>query len=122
MIALVAMVILIWGSGVSGGSGGFGDDHMVHCIRDNVFRYTAAREVCKQLGGRLATRKEVHSACKNGANWDTLGWCDDFYAYDCRNGHMRGGKLPGQLKLGVYCFSAKPNPLMEKRYNMVPYM
>lgn len=111
------IIFLMSGSGGSGGNG-----HMVYCIRDNVFRYTAAREVCKQLGGRLATRGEVHLACENGANWDTLGWCDDFYAYDCRNGHMRGGKLPGQLKLGVYCFSAKPNPLMEKRYNMVPYM
>jgi hypothetical protein len=89
-------------------------DYMVHCIRTNVYRYSAAKDVCKRLNGRLASVDEVHQACSNGASWDTLGWCQGSHAYDCRNGQMKGGKLPGQVKLGVYCFSRKPNALMQR--------
>jgi hypothetical protein len=76
----------------------------VYCVGKNVYRYTAAKDLATQLGARLATPDELHQTC----HWNVLGWCDGGKAYTC-NGKLRGGKMPGQLKLGVYLYGFKPH-------------
>lgn len=80
----------------------------VFCIGKNIFRYVEARDAVEKFGARLATMDELDAACKSGCNWNTLGWCQDFNAFICRNGKLEGGIMPGQLRLGVYGYGFKP--------------
>ena len=87
----------------------------VYCIGKNIYRYVAAKDACREQGGRLATTAEVQQAYKDGADWCTLGWVQDEKAYypaqygskGCHSG-LHGGKLPPQLKLGAICHGVKP--------------
>ena len=100
----------------------------VFCIGKNKYRYVAAQDVCRELGGRLATVEELHEAYKNGADWCTLGWCQGQKAYypsqrgapGCRPG-FRGGPMPGQLKLGAVCYGRKPKKVLAKEYSILPW-
>jgi hypothetical protein len=81
----------------------------VYCVRQNIYRYTAAQDLAKRFGGRLATSSELKEACQSGCHWAVLGWCEGLHAYTCKNGVLRGGKMPGQLKLGVYIYGFRPS-------------
>lgn len=93
----------------------------VYCIKKNVYRYTAAVDICGSLGGRIATRDEVQRACYYWGGWNTLGWCKDFFAYNCGRGGIDGGKSPGQLKLGVYYYGPRPDQETLDHYGVTLY-
>lgn len=123
---IIVLSLLIW---MVTNHSSHGKTPEVYCIGKNVFRYTAAGDICKQLGGRLATADEVRAAHNNGADWCTLAWCQDGEAYYSSQGSRRecsagvqGGKMPGQLKLGAHCYGLKPprNP-GAKLYNILPW-
>jgi hypothetical protein len=88
----------------------------LYCISKNLYRYTAAQDICRRLGGRLATAKEVQT--EDGPSCG-MGWCQGMRAYSHRNGNMSGGKLPGQLKLGVYCRGPKPKGALAKELGVL---
>ena len=87
----------------------------VYRISPNTYRYVEAIDAChKKYRGRLATVDEVKSAYNYGADWCGIGWADgmngiyasqaDRHESGCQKGvHYR--RLPGQLKLGAYCWS-----------------
>ena len=79
----------------------------VYCVGRNIHRYIAAKDLALSLGSRLATPLELKQSC-SGRSWNVLGWCSGKRAYTCKNGILQGGKLPGQLKLGVYMYGFKP--------------
>lgn len=94
----------------------------IYCIGTNEYRYVAAHDICRKLGGRLATKVELYKAYQAGADWCTLGWVDDLKAYsisrggttECLSG-FRGGSMPGQLKLGAVCYGIKPTYVDAKK-------
>ena len=38
-------------------------------VDQNVFTYDEAKVACEALGAKLATKKQMHEAQKDGANW-----------------------------------------------------
>ena len=117
---IIAVVVIIFGIGgymfMGKSKGGISssckratqDRIGVFCIGKNIFRYVEAKDIAEKFGARIASVQELDAACRSGCNWNTLGWCQDFGAYICRNGKLQGGVMPGQLKLGVYCYGFKP--------------
>ncbi len=95
---------------------------------ENIYRYPGAYEICKKLGGRLATYDELYTAYKAGADWCTIGWCQDQKAYyvsqnsadGCMEGVV-GGSMPPQLPLGAVCYGLKPDEISGKKYNVLPW-
>lgn len=99
-------------------------------IGQNVYRYMEAIEACKKLGGRLATKEELMSALKKGANWCNLGWVEGIEAYypvqndgqkNCgkvgKKG-LNGGRIPSQVKLAATCYGVKPSQIANKERNL----
>lgn len=113
---IVAIFVILMFLAVSGSFDSDDNKITVFCIGKNIFRYVAAKDICLKLGGRLAKVNEVQNACK-GKDWhdsDTLGWCDDHMAVTCRNNTVKAGKVPGHLKLGIYCVGFKPQGKIAK--------
>lgn len=97
-------------------------------VKDHLYKYGDAINVCRKYNSRLATKDELIDAQKNGANWCNLGWLMGQDAYyptqkqqvdisnkwpdEFRNGcgseGINGGFYPIDLKLGVNCFGIKP--------------
>ena len=101
-------------------------------VRDNVYRFPEAENVCKKYNARLASQAELDDAQKKGANWCNLGWLTSQNAYypiqseqitvsqkwpkEFKNGcgqvGLNGGFYPSQLKLSVNCYGTKPIDLV----------
>jgi hypothetical protein len=106
--------------------GGTGEE--VYNVSPNVFTYAAAENVCKELKGTLASKKQLDDAFKNGANWCNYGWSKgqtayyptqaSFYTELQKSPHLSGacGKIEvnggyfkdPNLKFGVNCYGVKP--------------
>uniref|UniRef100_A0A6C0J5K5 Link domain-containing protein n=1 Tax=viral metagenome TaxID=1070528 RepID=A0A6C0J5K5_9ZZZZ len=102
----------------------------VYCIGRNAYRYASTEALCKRLNSRLATKGELYKAYTKGANWCTLGWVEGLQAYsissintnECQAG-FKGGRFPGQIKLGVVCYGIKPSYIegKELKLNILPW-
>ena len=100
----------------------------VYNIKNNETCYPDAQKACQKYGGRLATKEQLETAYKKGANWCNLGWSKDQGAYyptqknqvaaaqkwpdhfkdGCGREGVNGGFYPAQLKLSVNCYGKKP--------------
>jgi hypothetical protein len=99
----------------------FNIKHHQHCLSD-------ANKACLQYGARLASKKELEDAYKNGANWCNLGWISEKEAYypiqkeqaiqsdqwpepfrqSFKKIGLNGGNYEPQLKLSATCYGIKP--------------
>lgn len=97
-------------------------------ISPNNFTYEQAENVCRELKGTLATKKQLDEAFKKGANWCNYGWSRGQSAYypiqgsfysklqsdpnlgsSCGNIGVNGGYFKDpNLRFGVNCFGIKP--------------
>jgi hypothetical protein len=128
-IALIAFTIYYLSSSSSSVNLPTVPKQEIYCIGTNKYRYTAAQDICRKMGGRLATKEELHHAYKAGADWCTLGWVKGLHGYsissgtsECLSG-FRGGSMPGQLKLGAVCYGIKPRLADVKKIglNILPW-
>ena len=105
------------------------DKREVYNISRNIYTYTDADNVCKELNGKLATEKQLQKAYDKGANWCNYGWMKDqlamypiqssFYGKlqdddtlkdKCGNIGLNGGYFKDtHLKFGVNCYGIKPS-------------
>ena len=105
-----------------------GDTSEVYNVSPNVFTYEQSKSVCKQLKGKLATKKQLDDAFKKGASWCNYGWTKGQSAYyptqgsfftelqnnpslsgACGNIGVNGGYFKdANLKFGVNCYGIKP--------------
>lgn len=92
------------------------------------YRFCQAYDLCQRYGSRLATKKQIEDAYKNGANWCQLGWSTEQNAYHptqkeqveiskrwpkefqdgCGQLGVNGGFYPSHSKLSVNCYGIKP--------------
>ena len=98
-------------------------------IDQNIFTYDESKVACEALGAQLATKKQMHEAQKDGANWCNNGWVEDQLAmWPIQEGHLKsikGTKLEGKcgksglnggyqpdknLKLSANCYGYRPRP------------
>ena len=97
-------------------------------ISPNNFTYEQAENVCRELKGKLATKKQIDEAFEKGANWCNYGWSEGQTAYypiqgsfysklqsdpnlgsSCGNIGVNGGYFKDpNLRFGVNCFGIKP--------------
>lgn len=106
-------------------------------IKENIYLYPEARDVCAKYGAKLASKRQMYEAYKSGANWCNLGWNRKLTAYyptstqqieianqwpqhlrnACGKEGINGGEYPPQLKLGVNCYGIKPPKTRSKHIN-----
>ena len=98
-------------------------------IDQNVFTYDESKVACEALGAKLATKKQMEEAQKDGANWCNNGWVEDQLAmWPIQDGYLKsikGTKLEGKcgksglnggyqpdknLKLSANCYGYRPRP------------
>jgi hypothetical protein len=97
-------------------------------VKDNIFTYKEAKDVCKAFDSEVASKKQMEMALDNGANWCNYGWSKGGLAlypiqknyYDqlknsksdkknqCGYPGINGGKFNPNFKFGVNCFGVKP--------------
>ena len=103
-------------------------------IDENIFTYEQAKNVCKTLGAKLATKEQMEEAHHNGANWCNNGWIEKQQAmwpiqkkyikqikntalegkcgeHGLNGGYQRNKSIP----LSVNCYGYKPH--FKKDYN-----
>jgi hypothetical protein len=105
-------------------------------IRNNLYTYDEAREVCSIYGANLATYDQIENAYNNGGEWCNYGWSEGQMAlfptqketWDAsqeKNGSCNSKKInnacgrPGinggiiknpKIRFGVNCYGKKPQP------------
>ena len=98
-------------------------------VDQNVFTYDEAKVACEALGAKLATKKQMDEAQKDGANWCNNGWVDEQMAMwpiqegyiksikgthlegKCGKPGLNGGYQPDKnLKLSANCYGYRPRP------------
>jgi hypothetical protein len=98
-------------------------------VDQNVFTYDEAKVACEALGAKLATKKQMDEAQKDGANWCNNGWVEDQMALwpiqegyiksvkgthlegKCGKPGLNGGYQPDKnLKLSANCYGYRPRP------------
>jgi|Laugresbdmm110sn_1035088.scaffolds.fasta_scaffold15534_3 hypothetical protein len=107
-------------------------------IRNNLYSYDDAREVCSVYGAKLATYDQIEKAYNNGAEWCNYGWSEGqmalfptqkstWDALQSKKKTCKGGKItdvtnsacgrPGinggviknpNIRFGVNCYGKKP--------------
>lgn len=101
----------------------------VYNLSDNAYTYDDAQAVCKALGGKLATYKQVEDSYNDGGEWCNYGWSDnqmalfptqmetwnklqqtDKYKNNCGRPGVNGGYMANKdLLFGVNCYGIKPS-------------
>ena len=112
----------------------------VYNVSQNIYTYQQAENVCKELRGTLATKKQLDEAFKKGASWCNYGWTKGQSAYfpiqgsfyselqkdsslreACGTIGVNGGYFKDPyLKFGVNCYGIKPpQEPSDKQYSTV---
>lgn len=104
-------------------------------IRNNLYTYDEAREVCSIYGATLATYDQIEDAYNNGAEWCNYGWSEGKMALfptqkstwdalqkgvkpcsgkpnmSCGRPGINGGMIKNpKVRFGVNCYGKKPAP------------
>lgn len=105
-------------------------------IRNNLYTYDEAREVCSVYGAKLATYDQIENAYNNGAEWCNYGWSEGQMALfptqkttwdalqkgikpcskkganmSCGRPGINGGIIKNpKIRFGVNCYGKKPAP------------
>lgn len=99
-------------------------------IRNNLYSYDEAQEVCSIYGAKLATYDQIESSYNNGGEWCNYGWSDGQMALfptqkstwnklqgskktknACGRPGINGGYIKNKhIRFGVNCYGKKPNP------------
>jgi hypothetical protein len=104
-------------------------------IRNNLYTYDEAREVCSIYGAKLATYDQIEDAYNNGAEWCNYGWSEGQMALfptqkstwdalqkgikpcskkvngGCGRPGINGGIIKNpKVRFGVNCYGKKPAP------------
>ena len=99
-------------------------------IRNNLYTYDEAKEVCSIYGAKLATYDQIEKAYTDGGEWCNYGWSDgqmalfptqkgtwnklqksDTTKNACGRPGINGGFIKNkQIRFGVNCYGKKPEP------------
>jgi hypothetical protein len=101
-------------------------------IRNNMYTYDEAREVCSVYGANLATYDQIERAYNKGAEWCNYGWSEGQMALfptqkstwaklqnsdsdkvnnSCGRPGINGGVIKNpNIRFGVNCYGKKPEP------------
>jgi hypothetical protein len=106
-------------------------------IRNNLYTYDEAREVCSVYGAKLATYDQIEQAYNKGAEWCNYGWSEGQMAlfptqkatweklqkqtnagkcgnpgnHSCGRPGINGGIIKNpNIRFGVNCYGKKPEP------------
>jgi hypothetical protein len=99
-------------------------------IRNNLYTYDEAKEVCSIYGAKLATYDQIESAYNDGGEWCNYGWSDQQMALfptqkstwnklqgsektknACGRPGINGGYIKNKnVRFGVNCYGKKPKP------------
>lgn len=99
-------------------------------IRNNLYTYDEAKEVCSIYGAKLATYDQIEQSYNNGAEWCNYGWSDsqmtlfptqkstwtklqesDSTKNACGRPGINGGFIKNKkVRFGVNCYGKKPKP------------
>lgn len=104
-------------------------------IRNNLYTYDEAREVCSLYGAKLATYDQVEDAYNNGGEWCNYGWSEGQMALfptqkstwdalqkdvkpcsgkgnmSCGRPGINGGIIKNpKIRFGINCYGKKPAP------------
>ena len=105
-------------------------------VRNNLYTYDEAREVCSMYGAKLANYDQIERAYNNGAEWCNYGWSEGQMALfptqkstwdalqkglkpcskknpngKCGRPGINGGIIKNpNVRFGVNCYGKKPTP------------
>lgn len=103
-------------------------------VRNNLYTYDEAREVCSFYGAKLATYDQIETAYNDGAEWCNYGWSEGQMALfptqkatwdalqkksggcskannSCGRPGINGGIIKNpKIRFGVNCYGKKPKP------------
>jgi hypothetical protein len=99
-------------------------------IRNNLYTYDDAKEVCSIYGAKLATYDQIESAYNDGGEWCNYGWSENQMALfptqkktwnklqesdatknACGRPGVNGGFMKNKnIRFGVNCYGKKPEP------------
>ena len=99
-------------------------------IRNNLYTYNEAKEVCSIYGAKLATYDQIEAAYNDGGEWCNYGWSDEQLAlfptqkttwnllqgsdktkHACGRPGINGGFIQNpNVRFGVNCYGKKPAP------------
>ncbi len=99
-------------------------------IRNNMYTYDEAREVCSVYGAQLATYDQIERAYNKGGEWCNYGWSEGQMALfptqkstwaklqgsdkvnnSCGRPGINGGVIKNpNIRFGVNCYGKKPEP------------
>ena len=99
-------------------------------IRNNLYRYDEAKEVCSIYGAKLATYDQIEAAYNDGGEWCNYGWSEGQMALfptqkstwnklqgsdktknACGRPGINGGYIKNKnVRFGVNCYGKKPKP------------
>jgi len=106
------------------------DEDEVFNIRNNLYTYDEAKEVCSIYGAKLATYDQIEEAYNGGGEWCNYGWSDSQLALfptqkstwtklqssdstknACGRPGINGGYMKNKnIRFGVNCYGKKPKP------------
>jgi hypothetical protein len=99
-------------------------------IRNNLYTYNEAQEVCSIYGAKLATYDQIEKSYNEGGEWCNYGWSDGQMALfptqkstwtklqtsnksknACGRPGVNGGYIKNKnVRFGVNCYGKKPKP------------
>jgi hypothetical protein len=99
-------------------------------IRNNLYTYDEAKEICSIYGSKLATYDQIEEAYNDGGEWCNYGWSDGQMAFfptqkstwtklqgsektknACGRPGVNGGFIKNKnVRFGVNCYGKKPDP------------
>lgn len=107
-------------------------------IRNNLYTYDEAKEVCSIYGSKMATYDQIESAYNDGGEWCNYGWSDGQMALfptqkstwsklqgsdrtknACGRPGINGGYIKNKnVRFGVNCYGKKPDPTDKEKSMM----
>lgn len=99
-------------------------------IRNNLYTYNEAKEICSIYGSKLATYDQIEKSYNDGGEWCNYGWSDGQMALfptqkstwsklqgsertknACGRPGINGGYIKNKnVRFGVNCYGKKPDP------------
>jgi hypothetical protein len=99
-------------------------------IRNNLYTYNEAKEICSIYGSQLATYDQIEESYNDGGEWCNYGWTDGQMALfptqkstwsklqgsertknACGRPGINGGYIKNKnVRFGVNCYGKKPDP------------